>query len=72
MSADLEPAAGGGLTLRWSSVPGKTYSVLRTQDLDEAFRELAPAIPATGPVTSFVDPSALGSGPYFYRIRVRE
>lgn len=70
-SSDIQPNPGGGLIIRWSSVPGKVYSVSRATELIQGFTVLAPEIPSTGEVTSFTDSSARGSGPYFYRIQVK-
>lgn len=69
-STDLQPAAGGGLVVKWSSVAGKTYAVYRATDLGEGFSPLATGISATAPENQFTDPGATGAGPYFYRVQV--
>lgn len=69
-STDIQPAPGGGLIIKWSSVTGKTYSVHRTTNLGQGFAQLAANLPATAPLNQYTDSSATNSGPYFYRIQV--
>lgn len=71
-STDIQPAAEGGLILKWSSVAGKSYSVHRTTDVNEAFTPLATEVPGNPPENQFTDSTATGSGPYFYRIQLEE
>ena len=52
-SADLQPALGGCLIIRWSSVTGKTYSVHRTSDLPLPFTAVALNVPASPPQNQF-------------------
>jgi len=70
--ADVQPAPGGGLIIRWSSVAGKSYSVLRATNLAQPFSPLATNIPAIAPQNQFRDTTATGTGPYFYRVQVAE
>ncbi len=70
-STDLGPAPGGGLIVKWSSVAGKNYSILRAGTLDRPFSTLAPSLVATPPENQFTDPTATGPGPFFYRITTR-
>jgi hypothetical protein len=69
-STDLQPAPGGGLILKWSSVSGKSYSVLRSQNLSQGFTPVATALPATPPLNTVTDPTAVIGDSYFYRIQV--
>jgi len=69
-STDLQPAPGGGLVIKWSSVADKTYSLLRTTNLSQGFSMLATNLPATAPQNQHTDSTATGPGPYFYRIQV--
>lgn len=69
-STDLQPAPGGGFIIKWSSVPGKVYSVHRTTNLAQSFTPLATSLPATAPQNQFPDTTATNTGPYFYRIQV--
>jgi hypothetical protein len=66
----VTPAADGGLQVTWSSVAGHTYSVFRSGDLRDGFKPLSPFIPATAPVNTFTDKTAIGAGPFFYQIRL--
>ena len=59
----------GGLTITWSSVSGKTYSIRRTSNLEQPFILLGSKI-AQDTMTSFSDTSAVGPGPYFYSLTV--
>lgn len=57
--------------VQWSSVQGKFYTVQRSADLLNGFSDVQTHVQATAPLNSFQDPAApVGSGPYFYRIRV--
>jgi len=63
----------GALTLVWSSLPGKTYSVLRSSDM-KTWEPAAEDIPSMGGgVTIWVDPTAPLLSPdlrtRFYRVR---
>lgn len=69
-STDLQPAPGGGLIIQWSSVPGKTYALHRTTNLAQGFTPLATSLPATAPQNQYTDSTAIGVGPYFYRVQV--
>ncbi len=69
-STDIQPAPGGGLVIKWSSVAGKTYSLHRATSLAQGFSTLATNLPATAPQNEFTDSTATGPGPFFYRIQV--
>lgn len=69
-SVDMQPALGGGVILRWSSVADKTYSVYRTTDLAQPYSALTNGLIATPPQNQFVDSTATGPGPFFYRVQV--
>lgn len=69
-STDIQPAPGGGLIIKWSSIAGKTYTIHRATDLGQAFEALATRLPATAPENEFTDSTATGPGPYFYSIEV--
>lgn len=69
-STDIQPAPGGGLIIKWSSVAGKIYSIHRTTNLGQSFTTLAANVPATAPLNQYTDSTATNAGPYFYRIQV--
>jgi hypothetical protein len=69
-STAIQPAPGGGLIIKWSSVAGKTYSIHRTTNLGLSFAALATNLPATAPQNQYTDAAATNAGPYFYRIQV--
>jgi len=53
MAAPGRPESAGDFVLRWHSVAGKVYSVLRTTDLTAGFSPLATGIAATPPVNVY-------------------
>jgi len=69
---DSGPDPQGGFVLQWSCVPNQFYKVLRSEDLLSNFMELATHIPATPPINSYHDASAVGKGPYFYRVQIQD
>jgi hypothetical protein len=69
-STDIQPAPGGGLIIKWSSVVGKTYSIQRTMDLGQSFIALSPNQLGTPPQNQYKDSTATAAAPYFYRIQV--
>lgn len=69
-STDIQPAPGGGLTIKWSSVAGHNYAVHCTKGLEQPFICLSSNLPATAPLNQYTDASATNAGPYFYRIQV--
>ena len=65
-------AAGSGSTviIRWQSVSGKFYSILRSSNLSEGFEEIeATNIPATPPENSYTIDTNWASS-FFYRVVV--
>jgi hypothetical protein len=69
-STDIQPAPGGGLIIKWSSVAGKVYSIHGATDLAQVFTPPATNRPATVPQNQYADATATNTGPYFYRIQV--
>lgn len=69
----LYPPAGAdktGMVVQWSSVTGRYYRVERSTNLlaVPAFKSIASNISGKSPVTVYVDTTATGNGPYFYRV----
>ncbi len=51
-------SAQGGFVLNWSAVSGRTYRVMRSQELGTGnYETLAFGVPATLPTTTYVDPN---------------
>lgn len=69
LSANVQPLTQGGLTIAWSSVPGKSYSIRRTSSVETPFTLVANRI-AAGDTIVFTDREATGIGPFFYQIQV--
>lgn len=66
LSSTIELSPQSGLTITWSSVP--TYSVSRSEALEDGFNVLSNPVPSGGTTTSYTKRSTTGTGPYFYRI----
>lgn len=64
--------------LRWTSVAGRRYAVLRSDRVEGPYQVLASGIEATPDINTYMDPELLPSssassaeaGPWFYRIQV--
>lgn len=59
-----------GVAVKWSSVAGRSYRVLRTTDLMSGFTAIETGIVATPPENEYEDITATNSGPYFYKVQV--
>ncbi len=70
INTDLQVNAQGGLVIRWDSVAGRRYGLLRSTDLTKMFTPLAADLPATPPANSFSDTSPPAAAQVFYRITV--
>ena len=57
-----------GTTIIWQSVNGVNYFVQRTADLRAPLATIATNLPGQTGTTSYTDPNATGSGPFFYRV----
>ncbi|MHC1768185.1 MAG: thrombospondin type 3 repeat-containing protein [Verrucomicrobiia bacterium] len=66
---NIEPETRGGILVEWSSVEGKSYLLQRSSNLAN-FSTIESHIPATAPLNSYRDATALGAGPFFYRLQV--
>jgi hypothetical protein len=67
----ITPQAGNVL-VEWSSVANRTYSILRSTDVQTGYQLLGGSHAATPPVNSFLDTTAAPPGPYFYQLRLQE
>ena len=63
--------SGAGITVGWYGLEGKTYRIMRSANLTQGFTLLT-SVKASGftglKYMTYVDESATGSGPYFYKI----
>lgn len=65
------PLPGGGLTLTWDTVTGKTYSVQRSTSLaPNQWTVLQPDVQGDGTIKSYSDSNPGGAPRLFYRISV--
>ena len=69
---EIAPVPQGGLQVRWSSVAGKTYALQRSPEMLTGYVDIRTGIPATPPVNSFIDDTAVSARTYFYRLRIQE
>jgi YD repeat-containing protein len=61
--------AGGGVTVQWQSIPGKTYRLQFKNSLSDADWTNVPGdVPATGAVSTKTDATATGQSNRFYRV----
>ena len=58
--------------VRWQSIDGKRYNLLRTSDLRSGFSPIATGIDATAPENTFTDLTAPASQPSYYRVELAE
>ena len=61
-----------GFVVRWSSVTGKTYEISQSTNLMSlpSFTSLASNIVGMAGSTTYTDETAVGDGPYLYRVHV--
>ena len=69
--ADNSLVTSTGIVVRWQSVAGKLYTVERSTNLMSPFKEIATDILAEAESTTHTDTTAVGSGPWFYRVGVK-
>ena len=65
----VQPVADG-IQITWLSTDFRSYSLQRSTNFIGGFTDLVPALTATPPTNNYVDHTALGGGPYFYRVRL--
>ena len=68
----VDVVPGGGVTVRWPSVPHRIYSIQRTANLDASFGVAIGGLTSTPPVNVYQDTAATNATPDFYRIGVEE
>lgn len=70
--AEIIGVTDAGILIKWPCVVGSHYTVIRADNLMSPFEDLAGAISLPADKTGFMtylDVSAVGDGPYFYKIR---
>jgi hypothetical protein len=62
-----------GIVVSWQSVTNRTYFLERSSNLggQPAFTTLAANIPGQPGVTTYIDTSAVGFGPFYYRVGIQ-
>ncbi len=66
----LSLAPGGGITLRWYSGAGMSFTILRSTNLVDGFSEIDSGVTATPPMNFYTDPDPIESGARFYKIKL--
>jgi hypothetical protein len=66
---DITPVQGG-IRLEWQSANYKTYTLQRSSDAPGPYLDIQTGIAAAAPTNTWLDATALGPGPYFYRLRL--
>ena len=67
----ITPAAGQGVVISWRSEAARTYSLQRaTNDTLWFNTQFLTNSPATPPCNCYTDRTAVGRGPYIYRVRL--
>ena len=66
---NVSRTADGRFTLRWTSAPGKTYTVEKSAGLS-GYYEVIAGLPCTGAFTEYTDVNPAGTMRIFYRVRV--
>lgn len=69
---DIATTSEGFPAVSWSSQEGRSYRLLRSSSLLGGFQVLRLGIEATPPANRWVDSTAVGSGPFFYRIQLAD
>ena len=65
----VQRASGGGITLSWSAVPGKTYVVAAANDLfSQNWTNLCTNVAPSGSTLSWSDPAAVTARQRFYKV----
>jgi len=65
---DMGPVGTEGFVIRWHSATDMTYTVWRGTNMLVGVTNLMTTVGATAPVNTYTDTTAVGLGPYFYRV----
>ena len=60
----------GGIRLEWQSASYKTYALQRSTNPSGSYLDIQTGIAATAPTNLWLDATALGPGPFYYRLRL--
>ena len=63
--------SGSDVTVSWQSAAGVTYFLERSGELSAPFTLAGTNVVGQAGTTTFADTNASGTGPFFYRVRVR-
>ncbi len=70
MFTEIQNLGTAGIRIGWSSIANQVYTLQRTSDPAHGFALVATNLVATPPANSYLDTSATGRGPYFYRLQL--
>lgn len=68
----VRPDPPNGVWLDWLSASNRVYVLERASGLLTEFQDIRADIPATPPVNTYLDATATGAGPVFYRLRIQQ
>ena len=60
----------GGISLKWLSAPDRAYALQRSPSPEGSYWDIRTGIASTAPLNSYLDTTATGYGPYYYRLRI--
>lgn len=66
----IDPQAAGGVRIEWASTADRSYTVERSSRLMEGFSPIQTGLASTPPINTYLDTTANGTGPSFYRIQL--
>ena len=66
---EIRPGTNG-IRLKWLSADYKAYALQRALGLASGFLDVQTGIAGTAPENTYVDTTATGAGPFFYRLRM--
>jgi hypothetical protein len=68
---NIQPAQPGGIIIQWSSVVGQTYMIERSSTVGTNYVQLGTPMKAVDTTAQYVDSTATGPGPFFYRLKLQ-
>jgi hypothetical protein len=68
----IQPDPQGGISLQWQSAANRMYILQRSPTLRGQFVDIVTDLAATPPVNSYLDSTAVGTSPFFYRLKLEE
>ena len=67
---NIQPAPSGGIIIQWNSVAGQSYTIQSSANVATNYTQIRSGIQATTNLTQYIDTTATGYGPFFYRLKL--